>query len=230
MFDTLFLRIRRSAAARFGFLAEKSSRRALELELARQGLSGALSIRTYTKRTELEALYRLAADLPPGAHVVELGSYLGASTCFLAAGLAAGGGSITAIDMWKNETMPDGLRDTFEEFQRNIATVRNRVRIVRKHTQDITAEDLRPPIHFGFIDADHSYEATKSDAALLAPHIAPDGTLAFHDATTFSGVGRAVAELLATGDWCISGKVDSLIWIRRAAWAKWPLVPPDTTP
>lgn len=225
MTQPLLLRLVRSAAARLRHLAEKTERRRIDLECARVGVAGAAAIRTYTTRGELDALFQLAASLPPQANIVELGSYLGASTCFLAAGVAAKGGRVTAIDEWKNETMPDGLRDTFADFQRNIAGVADRVRIVRKRTSEVTAADIQPPVHLGFIDADHSYEATKSDAELLAPHLAPEGLLAFHDATTFAGVGHAVAEMLATGDWCVDGKVESLVWLRRAAWAKWPLVP-----
>lgn len=230
MLDRLLLRVNRSLAVRLRQLAGNAARRALELEFASQGLAGAPAIRTYTTRAELEALYHLAAALPARANIVELGSYLGASTCFLAAGASPQQGTVTAIDRWRNETMPDGPRDTFEEFQRNIAGVADRVRIVRKHTHEITTADLQPPVHLGFIDADHSYEATRADAALLAPHIAPDGLLAFHDATTFEGVGRAVAELLATAQWVLAGKVDSLLWLRRAAWARWPIVPSSPAP
>lgn len=230
MANSLLLRIVRSAAVRLRHLADKADRRRIELECEAQGLNGTAHIRTYTTRTELEMLYRLAEGLPAGANIVELGSYLGASTCFLAAAVAAKGGRVTAIDMWKNETMPDGLRDTFADFQRNIAGVASHVRILRKRTEEITADDLQPPVHLAFIDADHSYEATKIDAALMAPHLAPDGLMVFHDATTFSGVGRAMGEMLASGEWCMAGRFESLVWIRRAAWAKWPLVPASTAP
>lgn len=218
------LRIFRSAATRLGQLAQRADRRRIELECAYRGVPNAAAIRTYTTRGELETLYRLASELPPGSNIVELGSYLGASTCFLAAGLATNGGTLVAIDMWKNETMPDGLRDTFTDFQRNIAGVASRVRVLRKRTAEITAEDVQPPVHLAFIDADHSYEATKADAEAMAPHLAPQGLLVFHDATTFEGVGKAVGELLASGEWVLVGRQESLIWIRRATWARWPLV------
>lgn len=228
MFRPFLHRIMSSIAARSRHLADRAERRRIELECERLGVAAAPMIRTYTTRTELETLYRLAAALPARANIVELGSYLGASTCFLAVGAAAQGGRVTAIDMWKNETMPDGLRDTFADFQRNIAGVADRVRIVRKRTEELTPDDIQPPIDLAFIDADHSYEATKSDATLLAPHISPQGIMVFHDATTFAGVGRAVAEMLVSGHWCLAGRQESLVWIRRAAWAQWPLVTPPT--
>lgn len=226
--ETFVDRAWRGIAHRLQAYAGSAARRTLDRELARLGLSGVKEIHTWTRPGELEALYTLARELPPEANIVELGSYLGASTCHLAAGAAARHGRVTAIDLWNNETIYGDDRDTFDQFRRNIAPVADRVRVVRKRTQDLMPEDIQPPVHLAFIDADHSYEATKSDAAFLAPHIAPGGLIAFHDATTFAGVGQAVAEMLASGDWCIGGKVESLVWIRRSAWSPWPLVAPPT--
>jgi len=222
MLEILPHRLARSAAARFRHYAGQADRRVIELELDRHGLTAACHIPTWTTRTQLEALFRLAAELPEQARIVELGSYLGASTCFLAAGVATKGGRVIAIDLWNNETIPGGPRDTFGEFQRNIAGVAHLLKIVRKHTRELSADDVEPPVQMAFIDADHSYEATKADAAFLEPHIAPNGIMAFHDTTAFAGVGRALGELLANGNWCLGGHIENLTWIRRANWSAWP--------
>lgn len=214
----------RSAAFRLQRYAANADRRALDEHLTRLNLEKVKGIHTWTTKSELESLYRLASQCKEGANIVELGSYLGASTCYLAAGAELVGGHVTAIDLWNNETIVGGHRDTFAEFKDNISSVSHLVTVVRKHTRDLTAEDVRPPIDFAFIDADHSYEATKADAAFIAPFIAPDGVIAFHDTTTFAGVSRALAELLLSGDWCLGGKADSLTWLRRAKWMPWPPV------
>jgi predicted O-methyltransferase YrrM len=205
--------------------ALRCNRAAVRRHLQRLGLENAYSIHTWTRPEELEALYQLAAQCRQGAIIVELGSYLGASTCFLAAGADAICGTVTAIDLWNNETIAGGHRDTFAEFQRNTAGAAHLIRIVRKRTQDLTLDDIAGPIDFAFIDADHSYEATRSDAEFIAPLLAQHGTIAFHDATTFAGVGQAVAELLQTGKWCLAGQAASLVWIRRANWKSWPPEP-----
>jgi hypothetical protein len=114
------------------------------------------------------------------------------------------------------------VRDTFADFERNIAGVAHLVKIVRKNTAELTPDDVEPPVDLAFVDADHSYEATRKDAEFIAPLMGADGILAFHDSTTFAGVGKTVGELLATGEWCIGGHVESLTWIRRARWSKWP--------
>lgn len=228
MIKVLVNRIARSAAARLPHYAREANRKKINLELRDLNLANAPTIQTWTTRAQLETLYRLAADLPANANVVEVGSYLGASTCYLAAGVAARGGTVTAIDLWNNETIPGGPRDTFEEFKRNTAGVSHLLRIVRKRTQDLTPEDVRPPVHLAFIDADHSYEATRSDASFLAPLMSPDGIIAFHDTATFAGVGRVLGEMLTGGDWCLGGHTENLSWIRRANWSPWPLPGKDS--
>ena len=115
MIDILSHRLTNSAASRLKHFADLADKRALELELDRLKIRGATEIPTWTTRTQLETLYRLAAGLPAGAKVVEFGSYLGASKCFLAAGVAAGNGRVIAIDLWNNETIPDEARDTFAD-------------------------------------------------------------------------------------------------------------------
>ena len=223
MIDRLSHRLANSAANRLKHFAELAEKRALKLEMERLRIGGANEIPTWTTRAQLETLYRLAASLPPGAKVAEFGSYLGASTCFLAAGIAAGNGKVIAIDLWNNETIPDDAKDTFADFERNIAGVKHLVKILRKNTADLTPEDVEPPVDLAFIDADHSYEATRMDARFIAPLMGANGMIAFHDSTTFAGVGQAVGEMLATSEWCVAGHVESLTWIRRARWSKWPL-------
>jgi predicted O-methyltransferase YrrM len=220
--DSIFDRAIDSLSFRLQRFAKRCYRSGIRRRLQRLGLENAYAIHTWTRPEELEALYQLAANCRKGANIVELGSYLGASTCFLAAGADAVGGNVTAIDLWNNETIAGGHRDTFAEFQRNTAGAAHLIRPIRKRTQDLTSDDIGKPIDFAFIDADHSYEATRSDAEFIIPQLAPHGIIAFHDATTFAGVGRAVAELLQTGNWCLGGQAASLVWIRPANWKNWP--------
>jgi predicted O-methyltransferase YrrM len=226
MLSRLKQRITRSAAARLRHYASVAQKRAQQDEFANLQIPSAIEIPTWTAIGQRETLYQIACTLPKNATIVEIGSYLGATTCFLAAAAAKIGGKVIAVDMWNNETMPDGQRDTWDEFRKNTSGVASFVKTVRKRTADLEPADVEPPVHLAFIDADHSYEATKADAAFVAPLIAPDGLIAFHDTTAFAGVGLALAELLASQQWCLAGHLDNLTWIRRAAWSPWP---PDPT-
>jgi hypothetical protein len=142
----LFDRAFASFAFRLQRFAGRMKRAALRRRLRRLGLENAYAIHTWTRPEELEALYELAAQCQAGANIVELGSYLGASTCFLAAGAYSVGGTVTAIDLWNNETIAGGHRDTFAEFQRNTAGAAHLIRVLRKRTQELTPDDIRGPM------------------------------------------------------------------------------------
>jgi predicted O-methyltransferase YrrM len=184
--------------------------------LARAGSNRADRIPTWTARSELKALLKLAAMCPPGAMGLEIGSYLGASSCYLAAGLARVGGRLICVDTWNNDAVNMKRADIFSEFSRNTAGIKHRLIVIRGRSRDLTNVQIPKPINIIFIDGDHSYEAVRADTEKVAPWLTPDGLLVFHDACTYQGVSRTVGELLATGDWMIHELVDSLICLKRA--------------
>lgn len=192
----------------------------LDLHFRKLGLGHAKRIHTYTTQNELEALYQLAAACPTEARVAEIGAYVGASSCYLAAGLLRCRGHLYCVDTWQNETMPDGTRDTFSEFLKNTAPVAKVITTIRKRNVDLSEGDLPNNLMLAFVDGDHSYEAVRNDVALLAPKIAPDGVLAFHDAICFVGVSRTIGELLCTGQWKLNGQVENLVWLKKQGFSK----------
>jgi predicted O-methyltransferase YrrM len=187
--------------------------------LAACGLRNTSEIHTFTHKEELAALYNLAAQLPDGARVLEIGSYLGASTCYLAAGLRGRKGSIVCIDTWENQTMPDGVRDTFAEFKANTKGAEHLITTIRKRSDEVTATELGDPFGLIFVDGDHSYEAVKADFNLASRVATQQGVIAFHDTNAFQGVSRVVGEALATGEWMLIGTVWTLSYIVRRRFA-----------
>jgi len=184
-------------------------------ELRRAGAGHAASIRTFTNPRELRQLYELAHALPPGAQVVEIGSYLGASSCYLAAGLRAKGGKLLCIDTWQNETMPDGDRDTYADFRQNVAPFGSLVTMLRKRSDHVESVELPVTCDLAFIDGDHAYEMVSRDIGLVVPRISENGIVVFHDAIHFPGVSRAIGDLLVCGGFSIEGRIDNLVWLRR---------------
>ena len=174
-------------------------------------------IPTYTSKRELRTLYKLAAASPPKARVLEIGAHLGASSCYLAAGLAQAGGQLFSVDTWQNDAMPDARQDTMAAFQKNIYPVRHLITPLRKNSQELTAADFQRQFDLIFIDGDHSYPAVRHDFTLVQSWLAPDGIIAFHDFSHehHEGVTRIVGEALASGEWVLAGLVDSLAWIKR---------------
>jgi predicted O-methyltransferase YrrM len=212
--DSVWQLLLRYFRGRADFLEAMRVERAMRV----RGLAHASRIPSWTGPAELRALHDLAAAAPPNATVLEIGSYLGASSCYLAAGLAAGGGRLICVDTWNNETMPDGERDTFAEFTRNTRAVADRITTVRKRSDDLRDGDVPRPIHLAFIDGDHGYDAVRRDFDIVTSWLAPGGVIAFHDFgdANFIGVTRVVGEALASGSWVQRGFVRTLAWITPA--------------
>jgi len=179
------------------------------------GFSHARSIHTFTTPYELVVLHKLASKCALDANVVEIGSYLGASTCYIAAGLTGKNSNLYCVDTWQNETMPDGIRDTSTEFSKNLSPSTAKIIKIQKKSSDVVPEDLPGAIDFAFIDGDHSYEAVKSDLLLLEPLMKDESVIAFHDAIYFHGVSRVIGELLEKGRWKLEGQVNNLVWVRQ---------------
>jgi predicted O-methyltransferase YrrM len=150
--------------------------------------------------------------------MLEIGSHLGASARYLAAGAATRGGRLYCIDTWQNQTMPEGEQDTYAAFTANVAAVAEWIVPVRKASEDVTQGDIPEPVHLAFIDGDHAYEAVRRDIDLVLPLMTDDPVIAFHDTTTYPGVARCLGEMLTSGKWKLGGHVQTLGWIVRARW------------
>lgn len=217
--------LQRSLARMFfrgGSTAKKRSGRIVRRYLRSVGLKNVAQIPSYTSESELVALFQVALECPPGSVGLEIGSHLGASSCYLAAGLSKMGGHLYCVDTWHNETMPDGTRDTFSEFRKNTAGISTFITAVRKRSEELVYGDIRGPVQLAFIDADHSYEAVSSDFQKMRDWLARDAVVAFHDAATWQGVSKFVGELVSSGEWRIAGNAESLVWIRPTRWTPRP--------
>jgi predicted O-methyltransferase YrrM len=139
---------------------------------------------------------------------VEIGSWKGKSTIYLAAGAEEnkyGINRVVAIDHFKgsSEHQGNGPVDTLADFKRNLnaaglaanvrAMVMTSLMAVRTfHDRSVGAI---------FIDGAHEYEAVKQDFDLWWPKIAPGGVIALHDTGPpgeFPGPIRVMQEELLT--------------------------------
>jgi predicted O-methyltransferase YrrM len=180
-----------------------------------QGLIKARKIHSFTTKEELIKLYEIATTCPEKANVVEIGSYLGASTSYIAAGLSNKKAYIYCIDTWKNETMPDGKRDTYKEFLENLSKTQTQVIKIRKKSSQVHKSELPLSIDFAFIDGDHSFCSVSSDVQLVESLMAKNSVIAFHDAIYFKGVSLVIGTVLRSGNWRLEGQVNNLVWLRK---------------
>jgi predicted O-methyltransferase YrrM len=162
-------------------------------------------------------LFQLASDLPENAQVVEVGSWMGASTCFIAGGLRGDRARIFAVDnfqglstcgedaAWYNRHFQRlGAKSTLEIFRANFAALG-----FTSRSEPIVSDSLaaaqqlagkRGAIDFIFIDGDHSYAACKADILAWAPFVRRGGVIAFHDfGSRADGVTRAIFEETKAG-------------------------------
>ncbi len=198
-----------------GELTRFSSKALMRQGLRKAGVNHATQIFSYTNASELQTLYQLASACPEGGTILEIGSHLGASTCYLGAGIRKRGGMLFCVDTWNNETMAEGRMDTFEGFQHNTAGLRGMIKPIRKRSAELVREDIRSPLDLVFIDGDHTYEAVKGDFETIRPWLADKAVIAFHDTVAFEGVCRVLGEILTTCEFRLVGHISNLSWVER---------------
>jgi predicted O-methyltransferase YrrM len=152
-------------------------------------------IPTHMTMQERTVLLNTAMALPPGFSIVEIGSYLGASTAFLGFAALQRAGYVHAIDPWTNDAMgAEGERDTFSEFRANTAPFEHF--IVPHRGTSVEVHHQGPiPCDMLLIDGDHSYPAVVADLRTWLPDLKPGGILAMHDIDAAS-VRRAFDEVV----------------------------------
>jgi MMP 1-O-methyltransferase len=143
-------------------------------------------------------LYRLAAEADPGGCIVEIGSWHGRSTIWLAAGARAGAGAaVVAIDPHEGTKLRKDGEKTNLLLRANLdrAGVAEGVEVVVATSEEAAATWSRP-VSLLWIDGDHSYEKAKRDVEVWSPHLLPDASVALHDTFVLPGPERVVRELL----------------------------------
>lgn len=159
-----------------------------------------------------ELLYSFAALVPSDQAIVELGSYRGKSTCYLATGAALDyHAPVYAVDAWSEEvsawryavlsTLPSPV---FEDFtaQLDKAGVSDGVHVIRSLTTLAAELYDGPPVGLLYIDGDHSRAAVLADFRAWRRHLAPHAVVIFDDfgVTKNPGVALAVGDLESSGE------------------------------
>ncbi len=144
----------------------------------------------YLHELEGRFLYWLARRVPPGGLALEVGSFKGKSSGFLAAGLPTGA-RLACVDTWQNDAMPyDARGDVLAEFKANLRAYEDRVEICRGRSSAVAAGWHRP-IDLLFVDGEHSYEGCSGDLKAWTRFVSPGGWIALHDSSE-EGVRSAI--------------------------------------
>lgn len=163
------------------------------------GLRGLVSEATGRRLAELASTVR--ADHA----IVEIGSFCGKSTCYLAEGSRLGHGAIVvAVDPWdldgniagKHDFTAPAVRSTFvaQVLELDLGGL---VEARRGFSREVAA-DWSGEIGLLFVDGSHELEDVSADFFAWAPFVVSGGTVAFDDYGTprNPGVAQFVDELL----------------------------------
>jgi predicted O-methyltransferase YrrM len=143
------------------------------------------------------ALYSAAVSTAADGPLLEVGSWLGKSTLYLAAAARSRGTHVVTVDHHRGseEHQPGwdyhdpslvdpavGRIDTLPGFRRTTALAGvEDVVVAVIAPSEVLASLWATPLSFLFLDGSHTDEAAQRDLVCWAPHLAPKGTLAIHD-------------------------------------------------
>lgn len=171
------------------------------------------------------ALFFFAKSSPGKGEIVEIGSFTGKSTIWLAKGAQFKKRSkVYAVDPHTGDPYSEDMervRKGFScgqeyEFRKNInqAGVSDIVVPLVK-TSEAAAKDFIQPVRFLFIDGIHKYDFVKTDFLSWSPKVINGGIIAFHDSND-EGVSRLLKEYLyKSKDYTFMGTVHSITFFRK---------------
>jgi SAM-dependent methyltransferase len=150
-------------------------------------------------------LYRdMVKEFPSGSIFVEVGSWKGKSSAFMAVEIANSKKNIQffCVDTWEgsveHKENPE-LSQLYEIFLDNMKPVKQFYRPVRLPSLEAVNGFEDNSLDFVFIDASHEYEDVVQDLKAWYPKVKPGGVLAGHDYypanPEWCGVLRAVNEV-----------------------------------
>ncbi len=181
---------------------------------------------------QLSEIFRMARNWPVEGDIVELGSWVGLTTCYLAtAARVRGRGHVYAVDTFEG-TMEGGQTyksvkamggQTYTSFMEQVrkAGVTSLVTPLVGLTTEIANQYPGRAIRVLLIDADHSYGGVKADFEKWSPLVAPGGLIIFHDYTMVEGgVARFVdndVSQMATIEMTPGHVVDNVMAVTKRA-------------
>ena len=169
------------------------------------------SVEGHTTRRQCAVLFYFAYTQPGPGRIVEIGSFKGQSTGWLAYALKLQGqkSKVVAIDPHENtediEVVPQyEEKSSYEAFLDNM----NRLEVMPwiepiRATSVEAVESWDQPIGVLFVDGSHRYEDVLEDLRLWEPWVSAGGTIILHDTkpgNKFPGVRRAMNEYLVSSE------------------------------
>lgn len=152
----------------------------------------------------------MVGKFPTGSHFVEVGSWKGKSSAYMAVEIANSGKNIKfdCVDTWQGSEEHTQIEEIvngtlYETFINNILPAKDIINPVRMDSSKAASLYEDESLDFVFIDADHSYEGVKRDIIAWMPKVKNGGILSGHD-YGWSSVSQAVNDVFGVGNYADS--------------------------
>jgi predicted O-methyltransferase YrrM/GR25 family glycosyltransferase involved in LPS biosynthesis len=149
---------------------------------------------------------RMVEKFPSGSKFVEIGSWKGKSSAYMAVEIANSNKKIDfyCVDTWEGSIEHAGMEELprlYDIFIDNMRPVESYYFPLKLKSLEAVSKFEDKSLDFVFIDASHEYEDVKNDIIAWLPKVKPGGVLAGHDYYIdgydwFPGVKQAVNEQL----------------------------------
>jgi predicted O-methyltransferase YrrM len=169
----------------------------------------------YLSQREGSYLYSLARQYTHLGCIVEIGSFKGKSTVFLAKGCeSVAAGHVFAVD----PHTPDGINEA--AFRENLRRADIESFVSPLVMSSIEAvQGWNKSIALLWVDGDHKYRGVRGDFFAWFPHVKVGGVIAFHDTLNRKAVARFVKRhihrLERAGALTILQQVDEILAIKK---------------
>jgi len=180
--------------------------------LTEQQINQIESVEGHTNLRQCATLFYLAYTATKTAgKIVEIGSFKGKSTCWMAKALQLTGANekIIAVDPHINtrdrRVVPDYKEESsFDDFLKNLKDhgLAQYVQPIKQTSED-AAKNYSQPIKLLFIDGSHLYDDVMLDLKLWEPHLNIGGIIVMHDTKPF---GPRVEVRKAMNDYIVKSK------------------------
>jgi len=182
-----------------------------------QAVTRFFSDKSMSALEEQAYLYRLACQIPPDATVIEIGSWIGHSTCIIGVALRGANARIYAIDAFTGTTTIAHEVPYYKNFLAKVSSTLSQRELFDRHLAQFHLQDkalavaadsaqaagLLPPGLPGadllFIDGGHALDVVRKDVELYVPLVKSGGVVVFHDFSSECGVPTAVWEEIQRG-------------------------------